>query len=72
MVSDSNQDLQEVSRDLASPKSKSTVLDEQIDITLTEMERSRPGLFLAGLAAGLDIAFGPLLMVTLLALVSGE
>lgn len=72
MVSDSNQDLQEMSHDLASPKSKSTVLDEQIDIALTEMERSRPGLFLAGLAAGLDIAFGPLLMVTLLALVSGE
>lgn len=70
-MSDSDPDLQEVSRDLASRKSKSTVLDEQIDIALTEMERSVPGLFLAGLAAGLDIAFGPLLMIALLGLAGG-
>lgn len=70
-MSDTERDLQEVGRDLASPKSKSTILDEQIDVALREMGRSRPGLFLSGLAAGLDIAFGPLLMIALLSVIGG-
>lgn len=54
-MSDSEPDLQEGSRDLASPKSKSTVFDEQIDIALTEMDRSVPELFLTDVAACLRI-----------------
>jgi len=70
-MSQSESELESVSRDLSSPKSKSTILDEQIDSALTEMRRPDPGTFLSGLAAGLDIAFGPLLMIGLLALIDG-
>ncbi|WP_103029897.1 hypothetical protein [Salinibacter altiplanensis] len=64
-------ELESASRDLSSPKSKSTILNEQIDSALTEMKRPDPGTFLLGLVAGLDIAFGLLFIAGLLALISG-
>ncbi|WP_435334154.1 formate/nitrite transporter family protein [Haloarchaeobius sp. TZWWS8] len=49
--------------------SSSTILTAQIEEGLNELNRPTDGLFLSGLSAGLDIGFGPLLMVVLLTLV---
>ncbi|WP_435359782.1 formate/nitrite transporter family protein [Haloarchaeobius sp. DFWS5] len=50
-------------------KPSTTILAEQIEEGMNQLQRSVDGLFLSGLSAGLDIGFGPLLMVVLLTLV---
>ncbi|MFC4357254.1 formate/nitrite transporter family protein [Halobium salinum] len=49
---------------------KGTILEQLIDQGFEETERSSLGLALSGLSAGLDIGFGPLLMVAVYTLVS--
>ncbi len=48
-------------------KSPQTILAQEIEEGLVELHRPISGLFLSGLAAGLDIGFGPFLMAVVLA-----
>lgn len=52
-------------------KSSRTILAQEIESGLNELERPADGLLLSGLSAGLDIGFGPLLMAVILTLVGG-
>ena len=52
-------------------KSPQTILAQEIEEGLIELHRPIGGLFLSGLAAGLDIGFGPFLMAIVLALPEG-
>jgi formate/nitrite transporter FocA (FNT family) len=52
--------------------SKQSILSQQISEGLDELTRPSDGLFLSSLSAGLDIGFGPLLMVAVATLVAGE
>lgn len=47
-------------------KSPETILAQEIEEGLSELNRPTSGLFLSGLSAGLDIGFGPLLMAVVL------
>lgn len=49
-------------------KSPQTILAQEIEEGLVELHRPTSGLFLSGLAAGLDIGFGPFLMAAVLTL----
>jgi formate-nitrite transporter family protein len=49
-------------------KSPQTILAEEIEEGLIELNRSGSGLFLSGLSAGLDIGFGPFLMAVVLSM----
>ncbi|WP_255148646.1 formate/nitrite transporter family protein [Halorarius halobius] len=49
----------------------STILAEQIEEGLRELNRSTTGLALSGVSAGLDIGFGPLLMAATYTTVAG-
>lgn len=49
-----------------SRKSYETILAQEIEEGLLELERPATGVFLSGLSAGLDIGFGPLLMAVVL------
>ena len=53
------------------PKTSEDILSQRIDSALSELERSTDGLFLSALSAGLDLGFGPLLVVAVLTLVGG-
>ncbi|WP_049970061.1 formate/nitrite transporter family protein [Haladaptatus cibarius] len=53
-------------------KPRESILASQIDEGLNELERPTNGLFLSALSAGLDIGFGPLLMVVLATLVGSS
>lgn len=52
-------------------KSPQTILAQEIEEGLVELHRPTSGLFLSGLAAGLDIGFGPFLMAVVLTLPRG-
>lgn len=52
-------------------KSYREVLAEEIEKGVLELNRPRVGVFLSGLSAGLDIGFGPLLMVAILSTPTG-
>ena len=52
-------------------KSPQTILVQEIEAGLVELRRPASGLFLSGLAAGLDIGFGPFLMATVLTFSEG-
>ena len=52
----------------AAIKPATTVLQQEIDEGLIQLRRSARGLFLSAVSAGLDVGFGPLLVVTVLAL----
>ena len=52
-------------------KSPQTILAQEIEEGLIELHRPISGLFLSGLAAGLDIGFGPFLMAVVLTLPQG-
>jgi formate/nitrite transporter FocA (FNT family) len=54
-----------------SKKSYRTILIQQIQEELGELDRPAPGLLLSGLSAGLDIGFSVLLMAVMLTLVEG-
>jgi formate-nitrite transporter family protein len=49
-------------------KSYETILEQQIQAGLTELERPTPSLFLSGLSAGLDVSLSLVLMATMLTL----
>ncbi|WP_227374772.1 formate/nitrite transporter family protein [Haladaptatus halobius] len=51
-------------------KSGQTILAQEIESGLNELERPADGLLLSGLSAGLDIGFGPLFMAVLTTLVA--
>ncbi|WP_458185742.1 formate/nitrite transporter family protein [Haladaptatus sp. NG-WS-4] len=51
-------------------KSGQTILAQEIESGLNELERPSDGLLLSGLSAGLDIGFGPLFMAALTTLVA--
>lgn len=51
-------------------KSGQTILAQEIESGLNELERPSDGLLLSGLSAGLDIGFGPLVMAVLTTLVA--
>lgn len=70
-MSQSESEREPASQHQSSPKSKSTILDEQIESALTEIQRSSLETVFSGFAAGLDIGFGPLLMMAILALIAG-
>lgn len=53
-------------------KSPQTILAREIEAGLVELQRPASGLFLSGLAAGLDIGFGPFLMAAVLTLSRGD
>lgn len=53
-------------------KSYGTTLEEEIFQGLQELERSRTGLFLSGLSAGLDIGFTLFFMAVILTLMGGN
>lgn len=48
------------------------ILDDEIAAGVRQFGRSRSGLALSSLSAGLDIGFGPLLMVVVLTLFAGR
>jgi formate/nitrite transporter FocA (FNT family) len=54
-----------------SKKSYRTILIQQIQEELGELDRPAPGLLLSGLSAGLDIGFGAFLMAVMLTLAEG-
>lgn len=49
-------------------KPAETILRQEIEIGEEQLERSTRGLFLSAVSAGLDIGFGPLMVVTVLAM----
>lgn len=49
-------------------KSPQSILAEEIEEGLIQLNRSGSGLFLSGLSAGLDIGFGPFLMAVVLSM----
>jgi formate/nitrite transporter FocA (FNT family) len=49
-------------------KSYETILEQQIQAGLTELQRHGPSLFLSGLSAGLDVSLSLVLMATMLTL----
>lgn len=49
-------------------KSYETILEQQIQAGLTELERPARGLFLSGLSAGLDVSLSLVLMATMITL----
>ncbi len=49
-----------------------SILEHEIVVGVRELERPAKGLALSGLSAGLDIGFGPFLMVVVLALFAGR
>ncbi len=51
----------------AATKSADTILRQEIEIGEEQLQRSGRGLFLSAVSAGLDIGFGPLMVVTVLA-----
>ncbi|WP_227353355.1 formate/nitrite transporter family protein [Haladaptatus salinisoli] len=51
-------------------KPRQTILAQEIESGLNELERPADGLLLSGLSAGLDIGFGPLFMAVLTTLVA--
>lgn len=53
-------------------KSYREILAEEIEKGVQELNRPRVGIFLSGLSAGLDIGFGPLLMVAILSTSTGD
>jgi formate/nitrite transporter FocA (FNT family) len=52
-------------------KSYETILEQQIQAGVTELERPASNLFLSGLSAGLDVSLSLLLMATMRALTEG-
>ena len=61
----------EVDPSLARPKGVHQILEEQIDSSLHEFNRSNIGLFMSALAAGLEIGFSVLFMGTIYTLFGG-
>ncbi|MFB6129857.1 MAG: formate/nitrite transporter family protein [Salinigranum sp.] len=57
-------------REQETQKSYRTILAQEIEEGYVELNRPASGLFLSGLSAGLDIGFGPFLMVAVLSLPS--
>lgn len=55
-----------------SPTSYREILQVEIEEGLTQLNRPSSGLFLSGLSAGLDIGFGPFLMVVIMSLPRGN
>jgi formate/nitrite transporter FocA (FNT family) len=53
-------------------KGYETILEQEIETGLTELERSGRGLFLSGLSAGLDVSFSLLLMAVMRTLTEGK
>ena len=53
-------------------KGYETILAQEIETGLTELERSSRGLFLSGLAAGLEVSFSLLLMAVMTTLAEGR
>jgi formate/nitrite transporter FocA (FNT family) len=49
-------------------KSYETILEQQIQAGLTELQRPAPSLFLSGLSAGLDVSLSLVLMATMMTL----
>lgn len=47
------------------------ILEHQVEAGMRELSRPSRGLLLSGLSAGLDVAFGPMLMAVLLTLSAG-
>jgi formate/nitrite transporter FocA (FNT family) len=52
-------------------KSSESILTQQIEEALSQFRRSTSGLFLSGVSAGLDLAFGPLLVAAMLTITAG-
>jgi formate/nitrite transporter FocA (FNT family) len=53
-------------------KGYETILAQEIETGVTELERSGRGLFLSGLSAGLDVSFSLLLMAVMTTLAAGR
>ena len=53
-------------------KSYETILAQEIETGVTELERPSKGLFLSGLSAGLDVSFSLLLMAVMTTLAEGR
>ena len=53
-------------------KSYETILEQEIEAGVTELERPAPGLFLSGLSAGLDVSFSLLAIAVMTHLMEGH
>ena len=63
---------QEEEKGQAPQKGYETILEQQILVGITELERPASGLFLSGLSAGLDVSLSLLLMAAMRTLTAGE
>lgn len=70
LFSKSNPDTSEIPQD--KPKGVRQILEEQIDTSLNEFNRSNAGLFMSALTAGLEIGFSVLAMATVFTLFSSQ